>query len=529
VIRDTLAYLILTLVCLGVSVSVSANESVSISIMTDTESVYLGDTVVLDIESTGLLDPLDTDLLHARAPFLRETVGTRIAVIGGKVVEIAVRRMVFKPAAEGTVIFGPLIGEGVRGRVRSNSVAVEVLPALDSTWAPGGDELALSVELSNHSPRVGEEVVADFILRHRYQVAEENIALPTLDAFDLLPVFESRRTLESDRQGWRRTAWRYLLYPKRSGKLTLDAVTWNGTMIRSRTQRGPFKLIGDPLSLDVQAAPPDTGDWWLPARDLSISEAWSSDVKALSAGDEIIRTITLTAKGALAQQLPEVHPLPSRAISSTPIGSERQQQLIDGVAVATAEFRFRMRAQSPVPVFLDTVRVRWWNTVSHTAEDAILPARRINIGLPNRADLLSELALRETGWSRLQLWLQGGLRWQAALGVLAVLAVAVAIAMWLPGAIRRLHNRFTARRSQQQLHRYCREARWEDLFRALDESALDLSDPRAEQLKRRLSEHLFGRAARVEDSQLRAYISELLDQLPLARMPHAGSPCLPSL
>ncbi|MFT6306801.1 MAG: hypothetical protein ACJA0Z_001966 [Halioglobus sp.] len=59
-----------------------------------------------------------------------------------------------------------------------------------------------------------------------------------------------------------------------------------------------------------------------------------------------------------------------------------------------------MIAQSPIPVFLDTVRVRWFNTLANINKEAIIPARRINVGLPDRADLLVDIALQDNLWDR---------------------------------------------------------------------------------------------------------------------------------
>ena len=133
-------------------------------------------------------------------------------------------------------------------------------------------------------------------------------------------------------------------------------------------------------------------DWWLPAEAVTLTESWSSEVRELKAGDEVVRTLTLSATGVLASQLPVVVPLETRGIAQTLIREQREEALQGTTVQAQATFDYRVRAQSPVPVFLDTVRVPWWNTQLQEADEAILPARRINVGLPERADLLAALA-----------------------------------------------------------------------------------------------------------------------------------------
>jgi len=353
--------LLLLIVCGLVSCLYSnrayAENSASISISSETQKIYLGDSVILDIESTGLLDPLDVDVFKARTDFLRETTGTRIAVVGGKVVEIAIRRMEFIPKQTGPLIFGPLTGDATAGVISSDTVSVEVQPALSTQWQPGDTDLQSKIEFSTTSPIVGEQIIVDIKLLHTHQIANELIAMPHFSEFDVLPVFAARRTIENNGQ-WRQIAWRYLLHPKRSGNINIEPIKWSGTMIKSRSQRGEFVQSLTHPTLQVNSAPADRPDWWLPATSVTLSDAWSKEVISLSAGDEIIRTITLTASNVLGSQLPDIAPYPTRALTSTLIRTTRDHELVNDHTVATATFEYRMVAQSPIPVFLDTVRVR---------------------------------------------------------------------------------------------------------------------------------------------------------------------------
>jgi len=172
--------------------------------------------------------------------------------------------------------------------------------------------------------------------------------MPAFAGFDVLPIFEARRTIEGDGQ-WRQIAWRYLLHPIRSGEINIDPVQWSGTMIKSRSQRGEFDRTLSHPKLKVDSAPADRPDWWLPATSVNLTDAWSKDVITLSAGDEIIRTITLTANNVLASQLPDIAPYPTRALTSTLIRTTRDHELINDQTVATAIFEYRMVAQSPIP------------------------------------------------------------------------------------------------------------------------------------------------------------------------------------
>ena len=411
----------------------------------DGDTIYLGDSVVIEMEAVGILDTVDISSLFRDADLLRESSGTRIAVIQDRVMEVKLRRMEFIPRQEGQISFGPLQADSIDGEVTSNTVAVNVLPAITTQWEPDSDDLQIALTLSDtsglstsaveqvpFSAYVGQHIVADIILKHKYPIADEQLTLPDFDGFDVLPEYEMRRTVQpmeaAEDESWRVIAWRYHLFAQRSGEQKIDGIAWRGLAIRSRTQRAEFTKQTPIQHLDIKPAAENV-KWWLPASRLSLADSWSKDPRELSAGDEVFRTITLTASDVLASHLPDIEPLQSRAITSTAIEQTREQTLTDGHIEATATFKFQLVAQSPIPVFLDTVRVPWYDPEESTSREAIIPARRINIGLPERADLLAELALNKQ-WLDTQLLELRSITsrfafWHVSLFVLTLLALAL--------------------------------------------------------------------------------------------------------
>lgn len=424
----------------------AADVEASIILIGGSETVYRGDSIIIEIETVGIPDPLDTTPMFQGADLLRETTGTRITVINERVVEMKLRRMELVPRHEGTVSFGPLTGISTGGPVTSNTIVINVQPPANSKWQPAKDDLQIELVLTSGSgtsplnlldpehtakpvsqPFVGQHIVADIELRHRDPIADEQVILPDFTGFDVLEQYVERRTVETRSNGksWRITAWRFHLFAQRSGELTVGAVNWKGTLIRSRTQRANFEKHLPPHSLSVKPAV-SKSHWWLPATDVNLSDQWSKDPRELSAGDEIIRTITLSARDVLANHLPDIVPPESRALTTSLIRQSRSQQLTGDHVTATAIFEFRMIAQSPIPVFLDTVRVPWFSTVDSMAREAIIPARRINVGLPDRADLLANMALENNWIDRILFRLEGSksrwYSWHISLALLSLCA-----------------------------------------------------------------------------------------------------------
>lgn len=412
--------------------------------------IFVGDSVILELEWTGLSEPPTIASLLHRAQLLRETTGTRIAVINGRVAELKTRRMELLPEHEGVLQFGPLSADSPAGMVRSNSVQLQVDPPVSVNWKPAPEEVQIQMSLSIDqrrsptiidnvaqtllplTPFVGQHLIAEITLRHRLAIIDETIRLPRFRGFDVLTEHSERRTIDHDAADgpWRTTSWRYHLFATHSGSLTIEPVLWQGTIIRSRTQRAGFERGTAARQLRILPAR-RSNHWWLPASELELRDNWSKDPRQLAAGDQIIRTITLEARDVLASHLPEVQPPASRALSSTLIESTRTEQIIGNHVQATAEFRFRMIAQSPIPVFLDTVRVHWFDTRDSRAREAIIPARRINVGLPHRADILTQLALDGSRIDRLMLRLTAFTASWLPWHLLAVPLTLLAIWLWL--------------------------------------------------------------------------------------------------
>ncbi len=467
-------------------VSIVANAQTSgayIKLSLDSETVYFGDTVVLDVESTGLLDPLDLSPLTRHATLERETTGTRIAVVKGKVVEIAIRRMDLTPKQPGVLILGPITA----GPVQSNSVHVTVLNSTRPTWQPQQNDLSINITASPGTPYVGQQVTLDVVLRHRYPINSENVTLPSLKAFSSREQKSQIRTTGKD--DWFEVSWRYFIFPKSSGAVTLDPLIWSGNITRSHSERADFERRSEALTLNVQPAANDS--WWLPAKQVTLNDVWSQTPTSLRAGDELERTIIVTAQNTMSGQIPAVTPPESRAILQSKLAEQRAETITETGVVSTAEFTFRVRAQSPIPVFLDTVRIPWWNTPLDQPAEAIIPARRINVGLPDRADLLAELALQESGTSRFKTWLKSTSWVRLLIYAMACVSLFYLLVTMARISFNYLKDRINKYRLKRELLALCDDP--ELLYRRLQPQSHSLPSPRLQSLIEYLHRHLFNR------------------------------------
>ena len=455
-----------------------ADQRTYIKLQLDSDEVYSGDTVVLEVESTGLLDPIDYTIIDDQADLIRETRGSHIAVIGGKVAEIAINRMVLVPKKTGVMVIGPLTA----GDVSSNSVYLKVLDADRPDWQPQADDLQINTTLSPISLMVNQKGLLTIELLHRYPISNESVSLPALDGFSKRTLVKDRRTLTGDNDLLHSTMWQYLVFARQSGSIQIDGINWSGTIAKSRIEKSEFTRQSPPLMLTIESpsnsSSNDTAaaamDWWLPATTLQLTEEWSAPPTQLRAGDELNRIIRIEAASVLSGQIPTPVVPESRAIQQTLINTQRYETLTNDNVVSSAEFTYRVKAQSPIPVFLDTVRLPWWNTVDNTIQEAIIPARRINVGLPDRTDVLRKLAIQETGVNRFKYWLQSTGWFRLLLGFIGVVSGIYLLWMLLPAVTFSPRLLKLKKKQQSKLRMLADKGDYETLYSELYSSQSEL-------------------------------------------------------
>ncbi|WP_018633577.1 BatD family protein [Neomegalonema perideroedes] len=408
----------------------SALREAFIELALPSDAIYQGEAVILQIQYVGPeKESLDLSPLEKIGAFGRETFGTRLRVINGEVVELHTHRIEITPYEAGPAVFGPL----EYGGIVSNRLAVEILPPSRAAWRPTDQDIGFTQKLSNPNPWVQQQMILDLELAYRYPLSDEKLELPDFSGFRVAPVFVQQRAQGRDAAGNPRAtiSWRYLLYPQRSGPQVLGGARFTGIVAKSRVERAIVDLIGAETALAVKRAEFAPSQWWLVAEGLTISEEWvGGDPAAFSAGEEMERQIRVTARDALAEQIPDVEMPRVPGLEVTRIGHKRINRIGEEGSEATAIFRYRLRALRPGPVVLETIRLRWWDGDAGRAGEAVLPPRRLEIGEAKIAAAREAMdpGLAAGAWSRTGLL--GGLSLKAQAGIGAGLLAALGALLW---------------------------------------------------------------------------------------------------
>lgn len=173
---------------------------------------------------------------------------------------------------------------------------------------------------------------------------------------------------------------RYAIYPQKAGKLALDPIRFEG---QSRTNQGQLRFLKDHAELfdiPVKAPPASfTGDTWLPASSLSISESGVSGQSRMKVGESLTRTIVLTADGLRAEVLPPIKPEIPDGLKSYPEAPETSTDIGEDAITGRLTQTTALVGLQPGEVTLPEIRIPWWNTEKDEQEVAVIPAQTLTV------------------------------------------------------------------------------------------------------------------------------------------------------
>lgn len=179
----------------------------------------------------------------------------------------------------------------------------------------------------------------------------------------------------------------FAILPQTSGMINLMPAQFAGNMLIEQDgphfydkMWRPVQAKSNLLTLQVQPKPNAyKAHWWLPASQVSLQQNTDPSVTQVKAGDPITRTITMTALGTSADNLPSLTTgdLPgASAYADKPILST---QTAGQHVLAKRTERIVYIPTTSGSLTLPAIHVPWFNTQTQQIETANLPAQTIKV------------------------------------------------------------------------------------------------------------------------------------------------------
>jgi BatD DUF11 like domain len=209
-------------------------------------------------------------------------------------------------------------------------------------------------------------------------------------------------TTEKNGQSYQVVVRHYLLFPQRSGQLTIPGPVLSGAIparTRSADPNDPFsgffggspfgrmmnptkpiRLNSDPITLDVRARPAGAGmSYWLPARNVTLTEQWRPTDLQAHVGDPVTVNLRLQATDLTAAQLPDLSALLNLppGLKAYPDEPKLKDTAQSGGLVGDREQNIALIADQAGSFTIPELRLSWWDTQSNQTREVVIPARTL--------------------------------------------------------------------------------------------------------------------------------------------------------
>ena len=373
--------------------ALSAMAETTLTASIDRNKIYESDTlnlvvmgeVEVDFSLGGImsfgrsqLEAPNTEALSKTFEILDQQQSYNMQSINGETKAQVTWNFSLAPKHTGTLVVPAIEYKGTK----SNTLEVTVLTGKAPQDLTNPPQVFLEASIDKSSAYVQEQVIytlrlysADRLASGEMSVPESNDAIIEAlgDTKKYYRMAHNRRYEVRERQ--------YLLFPQKSGKLTIDAQSFNGLLIDTKKrQRVRVREFTDPISLDIKSPPSRyTGDTWLPASSFYVSEKWETSPENLKVGDSITRTLEIKALGLLGSALPPLGIEKIKGLKIYPDVPAVESQQHESGAQSIRQESIALVAVAPTTVTLPEIRIPWWDTLNDVERVAIIPAKTIII------------------------------------------------------------------------------------------------------------------------------------------------------
>ena len=374
------------LLCLASLPALAANLSATV----DRARLNEGETFDLFLESDDVTVFGMPDLEPLKQQF--EVVSTRqenrLATFDGKTRASTRWIVTLLPRQSGYVVVPPLR----LGDTESQPITLQVVKGGAGTAADGKlAPIFIDASLDRESVYVQAQVVLTLRIYHSVSLYDDSSLTPLSIPNARVEQLGDPRTFETDVNGVRHGVieLRYAIFPQESGELLIPAQVFSATPALRDRDYNPFgprpgrltRVRSPEIPLQVRARP---AAWpadapWLPARALSLSEAWNPEPDQPSVGDSLTRNIMLRAEGLSSAQLPPLPQQNSPGLRRYPDQPQLRNESSDRGLIGSREESEALVPSQSGRLTLPEVRVLWWNTDADRLETASLPARTLEV------------------------------------------------------------------------------------------------------------------------------------------------------
>src|SRR5690348_2276444 len=368
-------------------------QAATVQAFLDRDHVSLGDTVTLNIQSTGSLGDPDLSPLQKDFDVLGTSRSRSVQIVNGKSTSTEQLGVALKPRHAGTLVIPPL----TVGGDQTAPLTMEVGAAPSGGTGKLGDPVFMEASVQSSSPWVGQQTI--YTVRLFYLPGVDGaLSDPTADGARLIQLDRDHRYV-TQREGYTykviERSW--ALIPQRSGKISVQGPVFQGQRagfgFPNAWFNNPNALPNAPppgfggavhaeapvAQIDARAPPSNAGKPWLPARSVELKLSGLPSDGEVDAGTPLTLTLAIRASGQPAEALPEPQ-LPSIDGARVYPDQTRDATKDTGKWLQGTRTRsFAIVPQRDGKLMIPAITLNWWNVEQNREEQAKVPAYTLRV------------------------------------------------------------------------------------------------------------------------------------------------------
>jgi len=349
-----------------------------VSAYVDRQTIQEGESLQLTIVMQGQQDSaVDFSSLEKTFEILGTSRSQQAKMRNGKSSVQTQWTLLLSPKRQGKIV----IPSFNIGSVKTDPIAITVLAASAIAHKAQQQALFLITDIKPKNPYVQSQMV--YVLRVFYTVTLRNVSItdPVLSR-GVVQRLDDDKNYQAKRNGQAYQVFerRYAIFPQHSGQQIIKGPVVVGEVLSPGSLPRIKRLRAKEVTIQVKPMPARMKDHdWLPAKQLEIAEEWSGKVNQLKEGEPITRTITTTAVGLPAAQLPKIKQDSISGMKIYPDQGELYNFLQDDWIVGKRVDKITYIPTKTGAITLPPIRLHWWDRTTGKSKFATLPGRTLRV------------------------------------------------------------------------------------------------------------------------------------------------------
>lgn len=363
------------------------SHAAQVQAVADRDQVTLGESLNLELRVKGSPDadpdlkPLDRDW-----DVLSRSQSSQIQMINGDFNHSVVYSLTLMPKKEGDVTIPAIcFGSDCSAPLPIHVTAADKTPAGSVTA-----DLFLETEVKPKKLYSQEELLFTVRLLRRVDLLQGSMSEPKPTGVDaVVQKLGDDRSYQSRRGGrlYQVIERSYAIFPQTSGDLEIPPLRFDGQISSGPSRFDPFgsqgqriRKVTEAVKIKVLPPPADLGKrHWLPAQALQLTDDWQGKTLQLTVGEPATRTLTLTATGLQAAQLPDLQfAIPAEFKSYPDQPSRKDDDATSGIT-GVLQQKVALVPTQPGHYQLPAIDLDWWDVKTEQWQTAHLDPVSIEV------------------------------------------------------------------------------------------------------------------------------------------------------